>query len=254
VGTENSPDLQAARLVADHLGTTHHEYVITPEEIRRELPGILYHLESFDQDLVRSAIPCYFVSRMAADHVKVVLTGEGADELFAGYRYYKDVADDRVLHEELHRSVSSLHNVNLQRVDRMTMAHSLEGRVPFLDLRMIELGQRIPAKYKLVGEPLVEKWILRKAFEDLLPHEIIWRDKEQFDEGSGSVDLLSESLKSAITEAEAEGYLSRWPDMGLRSPEECHYHRLFMDAFEKPEPVLENVARWADRPEEIYCK
>jgi len=254
VGIEGSRDLEAARIVSKHLDTIHHEYILTERELREKLPEIIYYLESFDQDLVRSAFPCYFTSRLAAEHVKVILTGEGADELFAGYTYYKGITDETILHNELRRSVSSLHNINLQRVDRMTMAHSIEGRVPFLDLRMIELGQRIPARHKLVGEPPVEKWILRKAFEDLLPQEIIWRDKEQFDEGSGSVDLLSDSLKSLITEDEAEGYRSRWPDMGLRSAEECHYHRLFMEAFEKPGPVLANVARWADRPEEIYCK
>lgn len=254
VGIEGSRDLEAARIVSRHLDTIHHEYILTERELGEKLPEIIYYLESFDQDLVRSAFPCFFTSMIAAENVKVILTGEGADELFAGYKYYKGISDEMLLHNELRRSVSALHNINLQRVDRMTMAHSIEGRVPFLDLEMIKLGQRIPAKYKLMGEPPVEKWILRKAFEDLLPTEIIWRDKEQFDEGSGSVDLLSESLKAAITEEEAASYCRDWPDMGLRSSEECHYHRLFMDAFERPEPVLSNVARWAERPEEIYCK
>lgn len=254
VGIEGSRDLEAARILSKHLDTIHHEYILTEKELKKKLPEIIYYLESFDQDLVRSAFPCFFTSMLAAEHVKVILTGEGADELFAGYSYYKGINDQRLLHNELRRSVSALHNINLQRVDRMTMAHSIEGRVPFLDLEMIKLGQRIPSKYKLMGEPLVEKWILRKAFEELLPNEIIWRDKEQFDEGSGSVDLLNGALKSVITEDEASSYRRKWPDMGLRSAEECHYHRLFMDAFEKPDPVLSNVARWAERPDEIYCK
>ncbi len=254
VGIEGSRDLEAARIVSRHLDTIHHEYILTEKELREKLPGIIYYLESFDQDLVRSAFPCFFTSMIASENVKVILTGEGADELFAGYKYYKGITDEMVLHNELRRSVSALHNINLQRVDRMTMAHSIEGRVPFLDLQMIRLGQRIPAKYKLTGDPPVEKWILRKAFEDLLPGEIIWRDKEQFDEGSGSVDLLSESLKSVISEEEAALYRSGRPDVGLRSPEECHYHRLFMEAFENPGPILGNVARWAERPQEIYCK
>lgn len=254
VGIEGSRDLEAARIVSKHLDTIHHEYILTEKELKKKLPEIIYYLESFDQDLVRSAFPCFFTSMLAAEHVKVILTGEGADELFAGYGYYKGINDEMLLHNELRRSVSALHNINLQRVDRMTMAHSIEGRVPFLDLEMIKLGQRIPSKYKLVGKPPVEKWILRKAFEDLLPKEIIWRDKEQFDEGSGSVDLLNEALKSVITEADAVSYRKNWPDMGLRSSEECHYHRIFMDAFENPNPILSNVARWADRPDEIYCK
>ena len=248
IGIEGSRDLQAARLVSRYLGTIHHEYVITPEEVTAKLPEIVYSLESFDQDLVRSAIPCYFTSRLAADHVKVILTGEGADELFAGYTYYKDIPDNDTLHRELRRSVSSLHNINLQRVDRLTMAHSLEGRVPFLDLQMIELGQRIPAHLKLAGDPIVEKWILRLAFEDLLPSEIVWRKKEQFDEGSGTVDLLTQMLAERMSEQEAQEYQNQHSESRLRSPEECYYHQLFMDAFEKPEPILSNVARWAERP------
>jgi asparagine synthase (glutamine-hydrolysing) len=248
VGIEGSKDLEAAQIVAQHIGSIHHHYVITPAEVKEKLPEIIYFLESFDQDLVRSAIPCYFTSRLAADYVKVILTGEGADELFAGYTYYKGIPDDDILHRELRRSVSTLHNINLQRVDRMTMAHSLEGRVPFLDLQMIELGQRIPAHLKLHGNPIVEKWILRKAFEDLLPEQIVWRKKEQFDEGSGTVDLLSETIATIISETEAQAYQQQHPDFHLRSSEECYYHQLFMDVFQTPETILPNVARWAQRP------
>jgi asparagine synthase (glutamine-hydrolysing) len=150
VGMEGSPDLDAARTVARHLDTVHHEYVLTSDEIAGLLPEILYHLESFDQDLVRSAVPCYFAARLAASEVKVILTGEGADELFAGYRYYHDYEDPTLFGRELRRSVQSLHNINLQRVDRMTMAHSIEGRVPFLDVEMIELAQTIPPRLKLL--------------------------------------------------------------------------------------------------------
>ena len=248
VGIGDSRDLSAARKVSAYLGTIHHEYIITPEEVTAKLPEIIYYLESFDQDLVRSAIPCYFTSRMAAEYVKVILTGEGADELFAGYTYYKDIPDEDVLHKELRRSVSGLHNINLQRVDRMTMAHAIEGRVPFLDLNMIELGQQIPANLKLVGEPLVEKWILRKAFEDMLPSEIVWRKKEQFDEGSGTVDMLDEMLARKMTQAQAIAYQQKHPHVKLRSPEECFYHNIFMDVFENSEVVSSNVARWSERP------
>lgn len=248
VGVAGSNDLEAARIVARHLGTVHHEYVLTAEEVVATLPEIIYCLESFDQDLVRSGIPCFFTSRIAADYVKVILTGEGADELFAGYTYHKSVPSLAVLHKELRRSVAALHNVNLQRVDRMTMGQSIEGRVPFLDRQMIRLGQLIPARLKLPGEKNTEKWILRKAFEDLLPPEIAWRDKEQFDEGSGTVDLIGKALRDAMGVKEAARYRHKNGEAGLRSPEECHYHRLFMEVFERPEPILANVARWADRP------
>ncbi|MBD3267332.1 asparagine synthase B [bacterium] len=250
VGFEGSPDLAAARLVSEHLGTIHHEYILTMEEIIAKLPEIIYYLESFDQDLVRSGIPCFFTSRLASEYVKVILTGEGADELFAGYTYYKDIQCDEFLHEELRRSVSALHNVNLQRVDRMTMAQSIEGRVPFLDLKMIELGLRIPSAYCLYGDPPIEKWILRKACEDLLPEEIIWRKKEQFDEGSGAAENMDKALREIMTPAQAEQYAKEWPGTEFRSPEECYYHQVLVHAYDNPAPILANVGRWSDRPEE----
>jgi len=251
VGIEGSRDLLAARRVARYLDTEHHEYVFTASEMLSHLPEILFYLESFDQNLVRSAIPCYFTSRLAAEHVKVILTSEGADELFAGYRYYTGMVEPGDLQEELQRSVASLHNVNLQRVDRLTMAHSIEGRVPFLDVDVIDLAQRIPAEMKLRrdGGRTVEKWILRKAFEDLLPRDILWRRKEQFDEGSGTVDVLSAGLDRFMRREDARDYVSAHPDADLRSPEEAVFHRLLTKAYEDPRPVLQNVARWADRPD-----
>lgn len=251
VGVEGSRDLQAARMVARHLDTIHHEYVLSVGEVQDKLPEIIYFLESYDQDLVRSAIPCFFTSRLASDYVKVILTGEGADELFAGYTYYKSINDPAVLHTELRRSIASLHNINLQRVDRMTMAHSIEGRVPFLDVEMIRLGQVIPADLKLSADLGPEKWILRKAFEDLLPAEILWRDKEQFDEGSGTVDLMTAMIANSVSDRFQGQYVRDHRDSRLRSLEECYYHQLFMDVYEYPEPILENVGRWADRPVEV---
>jgi asparagine synthase (glutamine-hydrolysing) len=249
VGLENSRDLQAARVVSRHVGTIHHEYRLTVDEVMARLPDVIRALESYDRDLVRSAIPCFFTSRLAAREVKVILTGEGADELFAGYGYYKGLDDtDEALQQELRRSVASLHNINLQRVDRLTMTHSIEGRVPFLDLEMIQLGQEIPASLKLRGSPLVEKWILRKAFEDLLPREIVWRHKEQFDEGSGTVDLLEHAISGLITREAAAQYCDAHPEARLRSPEECYYHQVFRDVFEQPDRMTDNVARWSERP------
>jgi asparagine synthase (glutamine-hydrolysing) len=137
-------------------------------------------------------VPTWFVAEFAARYVKVVLTGEGADELFAGYRYHADVPR-HLLHEELRRSLGELHHVNLQRVDRMTMAHSLEARVPFLDLDFIDAALRVPVELKLPdGGP--EKWVLREAVADLLPPEIVWRTKSQFDEGTGVGDLVDQAL------------------------------------------------------------
>ena len=246
VGIEGSNDLEAARLAANHIGSNHHEHRVTAEEVEALLPEIVYLLESFDLDLVRSAVPCYFTSRLAAQHVKVIFTGEGADELFAGYTYQKGIADDNALRAELRRSVEGLHNTNLQRVDRLTMAHAIEGRVPFLDVAMIEEAQRVPASLKLRDG--VEKWILRQACEDLLPPEILWRAKEQFDEGSGLADVLPEVTKHWVQPDQVETYRASNPGVMLRSHEECAYHMLLVDAYPKNKSILANVARWSDRP------
>lgn len=251
VGVEGSPDLEAARHVATVLGTIHHEHLLSIEEVLANLSRILYHLESFDQDLVRSGVPCYFASQLAAEHVKVVLTGEGADELFAGYSYYKRYIDPAALHAELRRSVCGLHNINLQRLDRLTMAHGVEGRVPFLDLELVSLAQRIAPQLKLrAGNRgrVVEKWVLRKACQGLLPDEIVWRDKEQFDQGSGAVELLWEALDDWTDRPSCKRYRHARPEARLRSEEECVYHALLAICYADPEPVLANVARWSEQP------
>ena len=236
VGLEGSEDLDASRRVAEHIGSKHHEYVIRPDELVRELPTILYHLESYDQDLVRSAAPTWFVARIASQSVKVVLTGEGADELFAGYAYYKKYADRSEMHRELHRSITTMHNINLQRVDRMTMAHGLEARVPFLDLEMIDLAMRIDPALKMhrTQTANIEKWILRHGFEDLLPDDIVWRDKAQFDQGSGTDVALAASMPRRSQVASSDV-----------SPEEAWYRALFMDVFPKAEQALPLVAHWS---------
>jgi asparagine synthase (glutamine-hydrolysing) len=249
VGLPGSGDLPAARAVADHIGSNHHTYTLDLKEILAKLPDIIYHLESFDQDLVRSAVPCYFTSRMAAEYVKVIHTGEGADELFGGYTYYKEIDEDDILHRELIRSVSTLHNINLQRVDRMTMAHSLEGRVPFLDCEMIETGQRVPAELKLKGDPPMEKWVLRKAFEHLLPEEIVWRRKKQFDEGTGISDAMPALTAEAMSDSEADSIIEEYASFGIRSREEAYYFKIFIDFFSDRKHIIDNVARWAERPE-----
>ena len=238
VGMERSPDLEAAREVARHLGTIHHEGTFSAKDIVECLPQIIFQLESFDVDLVRSAIPCFFASRLAEKHMKVVLSGEGADELFAGYTYHKELGHSDQLHEELGNSVRALHNMNLQRVDRMTMAHSIEGRVPFLDLDVIGLAGRIPPQLKLCGNPSVEKWILRRAFEDMLPRSIVWRAKSQFDEGSGTADFLAKKVAGM---ADRYGVSAE----GARSTRELEgrvYRSLFRQHF--PRSAERLVAQW----------
>ena len=240
VGTAGSPDLAAARRVADHIGSNHHELVFTSDDLAEIVPHVIYHLESADVDLVRSALPTHFATTLARRHVKAVLTGEGADELFAGYTYHHAYArKPRALADEITRSLGAMHNINLQRVDRITMAQGLEARTPFLDRDLIDFAQSIPAslKMKITDDPnheTMEKWILRKACEDLLPDDIVWRKKAQFAEGSGTVDTLARALSSvwgvkAPIDREAEGRL---------------YERLLRERYEEPELILEKAGMW----------
>ncbi len=244
VGTAGSPDLAAARAVARHIGSDHHELTFTAGDLADALPHVLYHLESADIDLVRSALPTHFATTLARRHVKAVLTGEGADELFAGYAYHHAYAGrSRALADELTRSLGTMHNINLQRVDRITMAQGLEARTPFLDRELIAFAQSIPASLKLrVTDPTTlettEKWILRKACEDLLPANLVWRKKAQFDEGSGTVDALEQALAGLVGAA---------PPID-REREAALYERLLRAQYQHPELILAHAGTWiADR-------
>jgi asparagine synthase (glutamine-hydrolysing) len=248
VGTEGSPDLAAAARVARHIGSDHAEYAFTAQDLIEAMPHVIYHLESADVDLVRSAVPTLFAARLARRQVKAVLTGEGADELFAGYAYHHAYVDDpRALADELTRSLGTMHNINLQRVDRVTMAESLEARTPFLDRELIDFAQAIPAALKLrrtdpqgreATGATTEKWILRKACADLLPEDLVWRKKAQFDEGSGTVA----ALEAALT------VLTGTPPPVDREAEGALYERLLREQYDDPDRILANAGQWeADR-------
>ncbi len=191
VGMEGSEDLEAARQMARFLGTRHHEYIYTCEEMEAVLPDAIYCLESADPALVRSAVPNYFLARLASERVKVILTGEGADELYAGYDYMRVIATPDDLHRELETSIRELHRTNLQRADRMFMAFGVEGRVPFLDVESIALALSLPPEWKqaTAGEPT--KMLLRQAFAGELPDTIIQRPKQKFSAGAGSMYELA---------------------------------------------------------------
>jgi len=243
VGMEGGSDLLASRRVAEYLGTVHHQYIYTAEELLEALPRVIYFLESFDPSLVRSAIPTYFVCRLASQQVKVVLSGEGADELFSGYSYLKAIPSPEKLHRELVRSINALHNINLQRLDRMSMAFSIEGRVPFLDLGLVEYAASLPPNIKLYGDKQREKWILRKAFEGFLPDDILWRDKEQFAEGCGSDTLIQDLVANQISDAEFERDRMQL-NPPARSKEELYYYRIFRE-FYQGDSTAASVGRWA---------
>ena len=228
-GTEGSSDLAAARVVAEHLGLEHHERVYTDEDVVAVLPQVVRATESYEPSLVRSAVPNFLLAELAARHLKVVLTGEGADELFAGYHHFREM-DVPALRAALADGVDGLHHLNLQRCDRVTMAHGLEARVPFLSRDMLALSLRIPMEWKLLGddgqEQAQEKALLREAFAGWLPEEILWRRKEQFGDGSGTAQVMSRQAERLVPDED----WSRARITGLpaaRSREELAYQRIF---------------------------
>ncbi len=241
VGTEDSPDLIAARQVAEFLGTDHHEIDYTEAEALESLPGVVRSIESFDPGLVRSAVPNYMLARMTRQHVRVVLTGEGADELFAGYDYLREFTEPEDLRLELERTVKSLHNLNLQRCDRVTMAHAVEARVPFLDREVIEWALRVPASAKL-GQP--EKKLLREAFDGWLPDELLWRKKAEFGDGSGARDVLTREVEASVSDEELEAERGA-VEPPLRTKEEVAYYRVWREHLQNisPERTLSRFAR-----------
>jgi len=243
VGTPGSPDLEAARTVARHLDTVHHEYVYTAGEVRESLPDVVRHLESYDAPLIRSSVPCYFLSRLTSDHVKVVLSGEGSDEAFAGYLYFRDAKDAAVLHRETVRILDGLHNMNLQRVDRMTMAHSLEARVPFLDIDFLQEVMALDPGEKLHRPGRPEKWLLRRSFDGALPDSILWREKQEFAQGSGAEAVLASIGGDAVTDADLLRARKDHPVDTPTTTEELLYRRLFEEAYPS-ENVRSTVGRW----------
>ncbi len=250
VGVKGSKDIDNARQAAEILGTNHHEYIYTVEEIRDVLPQVIYHLESFDPSLVRSAIPNYFLARMTREFVTVVLTGEGADELYAGYHYLKQL-DDHRLDDELVKLTAKLYNCNLQRCDRMTMAHSIEARVPFLDTEFIELSMRIPRSDKIHPETQTEKWALRQAFRDILPEHVAQRKKEQFSHGAGSNHILHAIAEERFSDEAYRSQSSLIQDqtsIAITSKEMLLYYREFDKSFASTAASL--VSLW--QGEEVF--
>jgi asparagine synthase (glutamine-hydrolysing) len=242
VGMEGSEDLKYARRAAEFLKTTHHERVYTESDMREVIEEVVYRLESFDFALVRSAVANYFVSKLASEFLKVVLVGEGSDEIFGGYHYLKSLSKEQ-LSKELIRITMALHNSNLQRLDRMTMAHGLEGREPYLDLNLLKVAFQTPLELK--QKHGIEKWALRKAFEGLLPDEILWRTKEKFSRGTGSALVFESIAESEISDREFEQERRLRTGFTIRSKEELYYYRLFQRQY--PESVTECLG-WTREP------
>lgn len=242
-GLEGAPDLIHAREAAAHLNTRHHERVVSFKEMLRILPDVIYHLESFDALLVRSSIMHYLAVQMAAGHVQAVFSGEGGDELFAGYAYLKNIP----LHSlpgELEDITNRLHNTALQRVDRCTLAHGVTPWVPFLDPQVVTFAMQIPPKFKLRNG--VEKWILRQAVSDLLPARLVKRPKAKFWEGAGVANLLAEHAEKAVSDADFSRQRMLPNGWKLATKEELFYYRMFAEHF----GALNNLD-WMGRTKQI---
>lgn len=245
-GGKEADDLIAARKVAQHIGSTHHEYLFTEDEYYEALPVVIQKLETYDPSLVRCAVPCYFTCKLAAQYVTVVLTGEGADELFAGYHYMKRFAMDQI-NSEAQRLIRGVHNINLQRADRMGMLFSLELRVPFFDTEMIDLGMKISPTLKIKEEngQQIEKWILRKAFSEtgILPEEILWRYKLQYTQGAGCEDLGERLANSEISDSDFERIKAENPNAVINSKEAAYYYQIFR-RHHPQDSVLKSIGIW----------
>jgi asparagine synthase (glutamine-hydrolysing) len=234
VGTKDSSDLLAARRVAEFIGSDHHEVIATAESIGESLDNAVEVIEHYDPALVRSAVPNLLLAREAAKKVKVVLTGEGADELYGGYSYVHSpqFADPDALQAELVRSLEQLHHLNLQRCDRTTMYFGLEAREPFLDTNVVRTALTLPPEWKKTTDGRPEKALLREAFTGWLPDELLWRGKEQFGDGSGAGEVLAALAKAKAKASDTKGAVTQPPDSwALRSDEEILYYQIWQRYF-----------------------
>lgn len=239
VGLEGSPDLVAARKAAEYIGTIHHEVHFTIQEALDALEDVIYHIETYDITTVRASTPMYLLARVIKSMgIKMVLSGEGSDELFGGYLYFHKAPDAKEFHEELVRKMSKLHLYDCLRANKSLSAWGVEGRVPFLDKDFIDIAMGLNPSDKMNirlpnGKQRMEKWILRKAFEDLLPEEICWRQKEQFSDGVGYswIDTLKKMTEEKVSDAVFQRRESRFPVNPPKTKEEYFYREIYSRLF-----------------------
>lgn len=234
VGLEGSPDLAAAQEVAKHIGTVHHEIKFTIQEGLDAIKEVIYHLETYDITTIRASTPMYLMARaIKALGIKMVLSGEGADELFGGYLYFHKAPNEREFHEETVRKLEKLHQYDCLRANKSLAAWGIEGRVPFLDKEFIEVAMRLNPKDKMITEERMEKWVLRKAFESYLPPSVAWRQKEQFSDGVGYswIDTLKELVASEVSDEQIANAHFRFPVQTPQNKEEFYYRTIFESHF-----------------------
>ena len=234
VGLVGSPDLAAARKVAEHIGTVHHEIHFTVQEGLDAIRDVIYHIETYDVTTVRASTPMYLLARVIKSMgVKMVLSGEGADEIFGGYLYFHKAPNAEEFHKETVRKLSKLHMYDCLRANKSLASWGVEGRVPFLDKEFMDVAMRLNPKDKMAGNGKMEKWILRKAFEHLLPESVAWRQKEQFSDGVGYnwIDTLKEMTSQLVTDEQMARVNETFPINPPMNKEEYYYRTIFADHF-----------------------
>lgn len=234
IGLEGSPDLAAAQKVADHIGTVHHEIKFTIQEGLDAIRDVIYHLETYDVTTIRASTPMYLMARVIKSMgVKMVLSGEGADEIFGGYLYFHKAPNSKEFHEENVRKLDKLHMYDCLRANKSLAAWGIEGRVPFLDKEFMDVAMRINPEDKMINGERMEKWVIRKAFESYLPESVAWRQKEQFSDGVGYswIDTLKEMVKEEISDEQLANAKYRFPIQTPTSKEEYYYRSIFSEHF-----------------------
>ena len=234
VGLKGAPDLAKARLVADHIGTVHHEINYTIQEGLDAIRDVIYFIETYDVTTVRAATPMYLLARVIKSMgIKMVLSGEGADEIFGGYLYFHKAPDARAFHEETVRKLSKLYLYDCLRANKSLAAWGVEGRVPFLDKEFLDIAMRTNPEAKLCPGMMMEKKILRQAFADMLPDEVAWRQKEQFSDGVGYswIDTLKAVTAAAVTDEQMAHAAERFPINTPQNKEEYYYRSIFAEHF-----------------------
>ncbi len=234
IGLEGSPDLAAAQVVAEKIGTVHHEVTFTVQEGLDAIKDVIYHLETYDITTVRASTPMYLLARVIKSMgIKMVLSGEGADEVFGGYLYFHKAPSAEEFHKETVRKLEKLYQYDCLRANKSLAAWGIEGRVPFLDKEFMDVAMRINPKDKMITPERMEKWVLRKAFEDELPASVAWRQKEQFSDGVGYswIDSLKVVVEEAVSDAQMAQVSHRFPVQPPRTKEEYYYRSIFEEHF-----------------------
>ena len=234
VGLKGSPDLIAAQKVADHIDSIHHEITFTVQEGLDAIRDVIYHLETYDVTTIRASTPMYLMARVIKSMgIKMVLSGEGADEIFGGYLYFHKAPDSKEFHEETVRKLDKLYQYDCLRANKSLAAWGIEGRVPFLDKEFIDVAMRINPKDKMITSEKMEKWVLRKSFEKYLPESVAWRQKEQFSDGVGYdwIDSLKDLVNEKVSDDMFKNAKFTFPFQTPMSKEEYYYRSIFENHF-----------------------